>query len=62
MNSMKTTPLHKLFSKQQPKVKHTRRKAAFLKVHANNDVTVFVPLIKKWLDEDEKRVRNKHKK
>ena len=49
---MNKSPLSKLFSRQQPKVKHSERKAALIKVHANDDLDLFVELIKKWLDED----------
>ncbi len=48
------SPLHRLFVRQQPKVKATPRKAALLKTFANDNNAMLAKLIQKWLEEDER--------
>ncbi|WJG11085.1 hypothetical protein [Aliiglaciecola sp. LCG003] len=56
---MNTTPLSRLFNRQQPKVKQSARKAALIKTFADDDLALFVSLIKKWLEQDLQKQRDK---
>ena len=47
------SPLKKLFTKQQPKLNATPRKAALLKTFAEDDYKKIALLIQKWLEQDE---------
>ena len=47
------SPLNKLFVKQQPKVRASRKKAALLKTFAEHDYQRIATLIQKWLEEDQ---------
>lgn len=49
----KSSPLHKLFVKQQPKVAASDKKGKFLKTFADDDYKKIAQLIQTWLQEDE---------
>ena len=48
-----SSPLSKLFARQQPKVAATDRKGKLLKTFADDDYRKIAQLIQQWLEEDE---------
>lgn len=59
-NAAKTTsPLNKLFARQQPKVAATKRKGKLLKTFADDDYRKIAQLIQQWLEEDEKNINRR---
>lgn len=47
----KSSPLQKLYRRQQPKMQASPRKAALLKTFADDDYKKIAKLIQKWLNE-----------
>lgn len=59
--SQASSPLTRLFQRQQPKVRFSPRKRALLKTCSEDNLAAIALLIKKWLEEDEKLAITKAK-